>query len=380
MVDNVTLTVLHFKSQMCTIWGNIYWCPHHMETFAELLSYHIKRVGISDTELARTVGVSRQTIFRWREGLTGRPNGREDVLAIAEKLHLSSEERDTLLLVAGFRPDNIAPLDNGDAGMQSANGEKSNVLNGDKVETEIERSKEEVVVKGKTSKSSGLRHNRTRWLAVTVICVLLVAVLVTWLVAGSGSDRENGNTADAGDGLNLSDQSGSEMVAIVPAAPGEVLVVVTQFVDAGSQQFAQKLVDALQREVSANRIPDVRVAIGPETVEESDQAIQLSQKTGATLVVYGEGDADQVVIEFIPPIPSRELLIDIDDNLIVKIRPLALLVLGHMSVNQDNIDQSITLLVQARNVLEGNVEEDDRMLTTINAILLEAYETGHQTE
>ncbi len=351
-----------------------------METFAELLSYHIKRVGISDTELARTVGVSRQTIFRWREGLTGRPNGREDVLAIAQKLRLSSEERDTLLLVAGFRPDNIAPLDNGDAGMQSANGEKSNILNGDEEETETERSKEEIVTEGKTSKSSGLKHNRTRWIAVTFICVLLVAVLVAWLVAGKGSDSEKNSTADAGNGSNVSDQSGSETVAIIPAAPGEVLVVITQFADIGSQQFAQKLVDALQREVSGNRILDVRVAMGPEVVKESDQAIQLSQKTGATLVVYGECDSDQVMIEFIPPIASRELLIDIDDNLIVKIRPLALLALGHMSVNQDNIDQSITLLVQARNALEGNVEADDHLLTTINALLLEAYETGHQTE
>ena len=105
-----------------------------METFAELLSYHIKRVGISDTELARTVGVSRQTIFRWREGLTGRPNSREDVMAIAEKLRLSPEERDNLLLVAGFRPEDITPLDNSDAGTRSIDGAKADVLIDEKEE------------------------------------------------------------------------------------------------------------------------------------------------------------------------------------------------------------------------------------------------------
>jgi len=351
-----------------------------METFAELLSFHIKRVGITDTELARTVGVSRQTIFRWREGLTERPNSREDVLAIAEKLRLSSEERDTLLLIAGFRPEDIAPLDNGDVGMQSTNGEGSDVLNGDREETEIERSKEEVVAEGKTSISSGLKHNRTRWLVVAVASVLLVAVLVTWLVAGKGSDSDKNNTANAGNGSNVSDQSGFEIAAIIPATPGEVLVVVTQFADTESQQFTKKLVDALQREVSGNRIPDVRVAIGPDVVEESDQALQLSQETGATLVVYGEGDADQIIVQFIPPTASTELAIDFDDNLTLKIRSLALLALGHMSIEQSIIDQSIVLLVQARNALEGNAEADDQLLITINELLLKAYEIDHQTE
>ena len=94
-----------------------------METFAEVLSSYVQRAGISDTELARTVGVSRQTIFRWREGLTGRPNNREDVLAIAEKLRLLPEERDHLLLVAGFRPEDLPALENGEINQQSAEKE-----------------------------------------------------------------------------------------------------------------------------------------------------------------------------------------------------------------------------------------------------------------
>ena len=79
-----------------------------MRTFAELLSFYIRRAGITDSELARAIHVSRQTVFRWREGLISRPNNREDVLAISKKLRLSSEERDTLLLSAGFRPEDVA--------------------------------------------------------------------------------------------------------------------------------------------------------------------------------------------------------------------------------------------------------------------------------
>ena len=36
-----------------------------MRSFGELLVYFTDRAGISDSELARTIGVQRQTIFRW---------------------------------------------------------------------------------------------------------------------------------------------------------------------------------------------------------------------------------------------------------------------------------------------------------------------------
>jgi transcriptional regulator with XRE-family HTH domain len=80
-----------------------------MRSFAEILNDHISRAGITDAELARSVGVSRQTLFRWREGTTKQPQKRDDVLAIAAKLRLSDEERDELLLSAGFRPEQLGP-------------------------------------------------------------------------------------------------------------------------------------------------------------------------------------------------------------------------------------------------------------------------------
>ena len=69
-----------------------------MPTFGELLNHYIARAGITDAELARSTGVQRQTIFRWKEGVTARPRYREDVLRIAAKLRLSPAERDALLL------------------------------------------------------------------------------------------------------------------------------------------------------------------------------------------------------------------------------------------------------------------------------------------
>ena len=65
-----------------------------LPTFGKLLSEYMSRSGISDSELARSIGVRRQTIFRWKEGLVERPRAREDVLQCAKKLRLSDEERD----------------------------------------------------------------------------------------------------------------------------------------------------------------------------------------------------------------------------------------------------------------------------------------------
>jgi hypothetical protein len=80
-----------------------------MTTFAELLTQYTARTGISDSELARAIGVRRQTVFRWKEGLSERPRQRDDVVRCAVKLRLSREESDALLLAAGFAPATAAP-------------------------------------------------------------------------------------------------------------------------------------------------------------------------------------------------------------------------------------------------------------------------------
>ena len=73
-----------------------------METFGELLLQYIERAGISGSELARRIGVRRQTIFRWKDGQIRRPRYRADVLRCANHLRLTPDERDKLLSAAGF--------------------------------------------------------------------------------------------------------------------------------------------------------------------------------------------------------------------------------------------------------------------------------------
>lgn len=79
----------------------------NLPTFGQLLAEYMQRSGINDSELARSIGVRRQTIFRWKEGLVERPRAREDVLQCAKKLRLTEEERNLLLLTAGFAPEQL---------------------------------------------------------------------------------------------------------------------------------------------------------------------------------------------------------------------------------------------------------------------------------
>ncbi|MEM7033111.1 MAG: helix-turn-helix domain-containing protein, partial [Chloroflexota bacterium] len=72
-----------------------------METFAQLLTKYMARTGISDVEMARYIGVRRQTISRWKNGEVKRPNNRDDLLRCADKLRLTLEERHQFLLAAG---------------------------------------------------------------------------------------------------------------------------------------------------------------------------------------------------------------------------------------------------------------------------------------
>jgi DNA-binding XRE family transcriptional regulator len=39
-----------------------------VESFSQLVSDFVNRAGVADAELARRLGVSRQTVFRWRQG------------------------------------------------------------------------------------------------------------------------------------------------------------------------------------------------------------------------------------------------------------------------------------------------------------------------
>ena len=70
-------------------------------TFAELFKGFRQRSRLTQKRFAEALGVSRRTISNWQSGKT-RPRYREDVLRLAEELHLSHEETNGLLRAAGY--------------------------------------------------------------------------------------------------------------------------------------------------------------------------------------------------------------------------------------------------------------------------------------
>lgn len=234
-----------------------------MDSFAELLSQHMRQAGISDAELARAIGIRRQTIFRWKEGLTSRPRHRDDVLRCAAKLRLTPQERDELLLAAGFRPETIpSPA--------------------------VEPS---AVVPPSPAPSASIR--RRLWAIVAVALALAVVIALLVLVERDSSGR-----------LRLS-WSGSEPPAVAPAEAGETLVIVSQFANYASERtgynVAGRIREALLEDFSETELNARRVAIWQRPLLNREEALQVGQAHEATLVIWGEYDSGRVLVTFTLP-------------------------------------------------------------------------------
>jgi tetratricopeptide (TPR) repeat protein/DNA-binding XRE family transcriptional regulator len=295
-----------------------------MRTFSELLREYITRTGISDAELARAVGVQRQTVFRWKEGLVARPRSAEDVLHLAAKLRLTSAERDELLLAAGFPP--VHP---------PASATPAPVPAEVPAPPPAETRAAEVQL--------ALAPERARRLRT--------AVLVAWL-------------------FMLLLGSVALFVALrspryPQAAAGETLVVVAQFGNytGGAQGYnvAGRLGEALQRELAAAGLEDTRVASWPDAIGDEQAAEAALARSGAALLVWGEYDSGRVVARFLQgeepaPVPVEisllaatpaELPAVINSAVPGDMRYLALYSLAQIYLHSDRPDAARAALGQA---------------------------------
>ena len=223
-----------------------------MDSFAQLLSQYTRRAGISDAELARAIGVRRQTIFRWKEGLTSRPRHRDDVLRCAAKLRLTPQERDELLIAAGFHPQAVPPP---------------------------------LVEPSPAAAPPPPVSTRKRVLWVGA-AALLTLVLIALLSAGR---------------LRLS-WPGSGPLTIAPAEAGETLVIVSQFANYASQRtgynVAGRIREALLEDFAQAGLTGGRVDIWRQPVLDREEALRVGQAHRATLVIWGEYDSGRVLVTF----------------------------------------------------------------------------------
>jgi tetratricopeptide (TPR) repeat protein len=297
-----------------------------MQTFAELLTEYMARTGISDTELARSIGVRRQTIFRWKEGLVARPRHRDDVLRCARRLRLTPEERDALLVAAGFPPEEAPIVPSPTAPV----AQPPQVLPAPVVETTMPWAREPV-----------RRRSRLRWVVFAVAVLVVGGALLAAIRWGRGP-------------------------SFPVAGEGETLVVVGRFMNyAGGQQgynVAGRVRDVLAGEIEEAGLADVRVVVWPEELPNEAAAQAAGRRSGARIVIWGEYDSGRVVARLATPgtgpgpdKPKLKELVTtpagltatINSDLPKEVRYLGLLTLGQLYEEDGDFDQARAVLAQA---------------------------------
>ena len=342
-----------------------------MKSFAELLTEYMGRTGIGDAELARRIQVSRPTLLRWKEGVTTRPRYREDVLRCAEILRLTEEETDELLLACGYAPENESlPQTDEPPGdsvaenlpVRAAPSRLAPAAAGGGVLAVEGATTDERLTIRRTGISRGMA-------ALALIGGGIVAAVVAVAVYSFLGD--NGDYP--------------------VAAPGEDLIVVAPFVNytAGGQGFnvAGRLQEAIDGEVLEVGLSGVRSERWPEVIEEEEAARKASDRSGASLVVWGEYDSGRVIARFTPPadgsggldrrlidLPSSptDLTTSINIALVGEVSYVALLTLGQIYLERGEYDQAKAILLRALD----SAPQGDRSLTNIRYMLGQAYLAG----
>ncbi len=325
-----------------------------MGTFAELLTAYMARTGIGDAELARRIGISRLTLVRWKVGVTSRPRHREDVARCADLLRLTPEERDELLLAAGFSPgDEAAPA-------------MSQAPSPPEAATPTFPAPAE-----EPASASRRRPPRSLWAYVSAAALLVVVLggLVAFRLLRSAP--------------------------YPAAAEGESLIVMAPFVNYTGGQHGfnvhGRLKDQIDREVLAARLSDVRTAEWPDEIAGEAVAVAVGLRSGAKIVIWGEYDSGRVVAYFTMPgnrsEPHDQQVVDlatspselpatINVGLAEEVRYAALLTLGQLYLDQEAFHAAKLVLMQAM----AQPPTDADTLASIRFRLGRAYQGGEAAD
>lgn len=330
-----------------------------MRTFAELLTTFIRQAGITDSELARSIGVSRQTIFRWREGLTERPNKREDVTAIADKLRLNLEERNELLLAGGFRPDDISEPSGEPAERTGETKQEIDLPTKEQDDTPgIDNIKKPSVIK--------LFFRFSKRLLIGTILVVILIPLIIWLPSLDGTDNNittNQSTSNQTVASSIPD-------SINPASSGEILILVSPFCISGDYTgLSEAVTMVIRREGTGNRITNLRVETLAETLDTVKEAEASLKGNNASLVLFGECQSDSVKLQIVPATGQSYPAINIDGNDTVSLNAVSMIILAKACVDSQQYVTAFSLLSKARNSLGDNGISNDSLLSVINTLM-----------
>ena len=369
-----------------------------MDTFSELLTAHMERAGIGDSELARRIPVSRPTLIRWREGVTARPRYREDVVRCAEVLRLTPDETRAFLSAAGFAPDDesgagAAPdADEGgesetaDGAASTSSAAESAGAGGLASAAESSAGAANVAVSpvsesgggaasfpSPTAAAMGYWQEKLGARGLVVLGLAVVAAVVALAAAAA--------------------YVGTRRAADYPAAlEGETLIAVAPFVNytAGGQGFnvTGRLMAALDEELAAAGLGDARTVELPRAIGSEEEARAAAERSRAALVIWGEYDSGRALARFetargvsesrggrvvdIASSPS-ELPAVINEGLTEETRRAALAALGGLYLERGEHDRAKSALARA---LRLERSEDPAALANLRFLLGRAYQGG----
>ena len=322
-----------------------------MKTFAELLTAYMDRTGIGDAELARRIPVSRQTLVRWKEGATTRPRHRDDVTRCSELLRLTDEERDELLVTAGFSPESVPPPTESPP---------------------LAKRVEEPDAPPILLALGFLRRNWRILIAGLAASLLITAIVVTGLA------------------LWLRDKT------VYPTATdGESLIVLAPFVNytSGGQGFnvVGRLRSAIDSEVREAGLTAVRTVEWPREIDGEEAAEDAAKRSDAALVIWGEYDSGRAIARFTAPqrrstsraqqvvdIASTpvELPTTINIGLTGEVRHVALVTLGQLYLEQNEFDRAKTVLILASDPMPS----EPAAVANLRFLLGSAYLGGNHVD
>jgi len=325
-----------------------------MLTFAEQLTQYMKRVGVTDAELARKIGVQRQTIFRWKEGTVGRPRVREDVLRCAESLRLTPEERDQFLLAAGFAPENpIAPSLTSPPAVSPLLAAPPEELPLSSTEPEpAEAARLTTVEIASTPETAGASSEALAEMPIKTIVTARPALRwlsFSWLLIGLALLAGGAFVfARLWRQPEPPPVTAPLVTTAQPALAVDGGIVVSQFntvLEYPRYDVAKRIKEALDTEIGKSALVSITVLIWPQNIDTKANAEIVLKQTRAALVIWGEYDSGRVVANFTVRNQSgeqHEIAIDnpndLNSTINVKVKQevqlLALLTLGKLYLNE----------------------------------------------
>ncbi|MBV7335419.1 hypothetical protein KFU94_45700 [Chloroflexi bacterium TSY] len=319
-----------------------------MSSFADLLTTYTQRTGITDAELARSIGVRRQTIFRWKEGLVARPRNRDDVLRCARRLRLTADELDELLIAAGFQPesslerpvldqdyDQVEIDEKTDGKKNGTTNDQEDLLQSHPTESkfssteegstlaqdERDRNGEDVrIVATKSSSQDSLEEEKLQGrqplsrslITVGILVVAILTITTLWF-------QSRQETAALIETPPSPTTQRSPTATTIPtatsfrrvAAPGEVLLLIAPFENYASNvgfNLAGRLRESMEEQIAASEMISTTVHRLQDAISNSNQAAAEAASRRATMLIWGQYDSGRVLVNFTIPGARQERL------------------------------------------------------------------------